>query len=155
MPRHSITSSKSPLHPSALRMKDLRPGMRVLTFNRAYGITGEYTIVSLPFAAFPIGTSASEAYPLPHVQICLRGGARMEIAFLSDLGVIPYGGSLVALRWNEMKFLVAASKRHLLPVPDPSFKDDFDDDEGDRYFTGLATHKHHIHFWTDSNLAKA
>lgn len=124
MSRRSVIVGKSPLHASALRLKDLKPGMRVISFNLAYGISGEFTVESLPFAGYPIGDAASDAYPLPHLMILLRERDLAREHFLADLGVVQYGHGW----WNERNFLISASKQDLLPPPDRSLKDDIDDD---------------------------
>jgi hypothetical protein len=94
-----IVIDKSPLHPSALRLKDINPGRRITEVNLVVGRLYEYVVESRPFEE-----NSS-------IKVSLRevvSGARRD-AFANDLGLIPYEHGV----WNDI-FVIDSHKAHLL-----------------------------------------
>jgi len=106
-----MSNDKSPLHPSALRIRDLHPGRRVIVFNRTNGIRFRATITSAPriVDAKFLGRSLC-------IKLRKDSGEALEET-LRDLGVIPY-----SKEWNLTNFIVDARKEHLLPPAVASFR---------------------------------
>lgn len=111
---------KNPLHASALRLRDINPGRRIIKFNRELGIIGEFEIVSRPF--FGYLATREEIKRNPHFCNTLVRRFIVELHdttygtrrphSLRDLGVIPYDKPK---EWNISNFVIDARKRHLLP----------------------------------------
>ncbi len=115
-----MMSQKSPLHPSALRLRDLRPGRRIIRFNIGFGVMGRLTVVADPYV------SKKDGGALLKVRLCDESGHRKDL-FLADMGVVPYEGCDY---WNNRNLTIDARKEHLLPSPDPKLippMDDLDD----------------------------
>lgn len=130
---------KSPLHPSALRIQDLNPGIKIVAYNRTYGFEGEYTVVGQPIVGY-LGTQDGlmpwYTDEPKNLVVVLRDHYGKHVHSLADLGVTPYEGGW----WNEANFVVSTRKRHLLPEPPPrppiTFQDDWDDDFWDELEDG-------------------
>jgi len=103
-----VIKDRSPLHASALRLKDVHPGVEYIKFNRYYGIMERGVFLSTPFVT----------EPAPHMghKLMVRVSGRSRGSrkgFLGDMGITPYSPG----RWNEANFTIRASKEHLLPAP--------------------------------------
>jgi hypothetical protein len=100
---------KNPLHPSALRMRDMRLGKQVLVFNTQFGhVVHRGTIVREPYIL------RDELGSTLVVDIRAAGTGHVSDSFLADMGVVPYDGSFV-WGWNPTNFTISAQKQHLLP----------------------------------------
>lgn len=119
----SVISTKSPLHPSALRIKDLTPGRRIIRFNQRFGILGEYFVKAKPYVKkFSYSSNPNETHFVVDL-IETDGLIQVEHHYLDDMGIIPYRH-----QWNRMNFTIDARKRHLLPELIPTLYRDSDDE---------------------------
>ena len=112
--------TKNPIHPSALSLNDIRPGRRVIMFNREQGITNEGFVVSKPYMADQrLLVGGPSRYTL-FLGIRSVSTGDFNEYLLSNMGVIPYywPSDLIRPSWNRFSFIVDARKRHLLPEPD-------------------------------------
>lgn len=126
----SYPKDKSPLHPSALRIQDLNPGVKIVKYNRTYGLQGEYTVVSRPFVGYlgtQDGLTPEYMSRLKDLVVVLKDRYGKHAHSLGDLGVTPCSGGW----WNDANFVISARKRHLLPEPPPRsssvIQDDWED----------------------------
>ena len=111
--------TKNPAHPSTLSLNDIRPGRRVIVFNRNLGITHEETVISKPYVLQQyFGWKDSVQHDLV-VDIRSLETGEVTYMYLGDMGVTPYSWFEHSKRpnWNPVNFTVDARKRHLLPEP--------------------------------------
>ena len=100
-----VIKDRSPLHPSALRLQDVHPGVEFIQFNRYLGILTRSTFLSTPFVE-------DEGYgKILKARVLYRCPMFQEFS-LRDLGIVPY-----PYGWNKANFTIRASKEHLLPEP--------------------------------------
>lgn len=128
---HKLPADKNPLHPSALRIRDLRPGRPITVFDPIYGVQGHYIVVSVPYK--------EESYPRHGcLKVRLRSLTTGDVIVMSleSMGILPS----VRDGWRLIsRFTIDRRKRHLLPSPAinriPSFPDDpeYDEDEEEDY----------------------
>lgn len=104
----SAVSDRSPLHPSALRLNSVRPGVRFIQFNKDLGIMETGTFVSTPYVA----NWGSDLEHTLVVRVLRSDGSTQERA-LVDLGITPDVGKW----WNRVNYTIHLKKRHLLPKP--------------------------------------
>lgn len=95
-------ADKSPLHPSALRLRDVHPGVAFRCFNKQLGYIDEGVFLGTP-VVINGRLKVKVRYP--------RGWITM--LSLADIGITPYSDR----GWNGSNFTVAARKQHLLPEP--------------------------------------
>ena len=130
----SVVTGRSPLHSSALRLKDMTVGRTVILLNTETGIRKSYRVLSLPYVGLSL---EQQGYRGMHQRIVidllsLRTGLRFTTA-LADMGVSPYSQAQRG-GWNLTSFTVDARKAYLLPESDrpagrrenPSYFDLFD-----------------------------
>lgn len=124
-----LADEKNPMHPSALRLRDLTVGRHIVSFNKEFGIMGEYIIVSRPFVDdSPLGRT---------IKIWLRniGSGIAWVHYTNDMGVTTYPGRRLCGEnwWSRTNYFVDHRKRHLLPAPTPSpyeyYYDELDEEE--------------------------
>lgn len=119
--RPQIITDRSPLHASALRLRDVHPGVQFVDFNTEMGIYTTGVFLSDPFV-IRYNTESDD----PEITHCgvLVAKARTQygdtIVYLEDSGIAPYGfdenGKPI---WNEANVTVRANKAGLLPKPFP------------------------------------
>ena len=106
---------QSPLHPNALRLKDIVPGREIIWHNREYGPQGQYRVLEKP----SLYTFRSLYTTTLRVRLWHHKFSREEEAFLSDMGVIPYSGG----GWNNVNYTIDTNDAHLLPEHEQSIAD--------------------------------
>jgi hypothetical protein len=103
---------KNPLHPSALRIRDITPGRHIIGYSTRFGIEGEYLILGRPF----VENYGDEEYAGPCVvELMSVTDGEIFTDFLESMGVItsPSG------KWHDHAYVVDNRKRHLLPQEPP------------------------------------
>ncbi|MFZ2126605.1 MAG: hypothetical protein WAV04_03795 [Candidatus Microsaccharimonas sp.] len=107
------SDQKSPLHASALRLRDITPGRRIVVFNVAKGVRSRYTVTGRPvIQKIWLMDNESRSIMIP------IGGFGEGVDFATDLGLVPYPPSVLDGGWNPYVFSIDARKEHLLPRPD-------------------------------------
>ena len=106
---------RSPLHPEAINMDDLKVGMNVRRHNARYGtstrdvglITGE------PFRRgtkyHELGNALGDAWMVPVVTTNYAGKLVHEDWFLADMGIVPYEHSDGGSHWNDQNYTLAVN----------------------------------------------
>lgn len=102
-----VERSRSPLHPEAINMDDLKVGMKIRRHNTRYGtctldvgrINGE------PFLKHDV--NQGDAWMVPIETTNYAGELAHEDWFLADMGVIPYVRSNGVSFWNEQNYTLA------------------------------------------------
>lgn len=102
-----VERSRSPLHPEAINMDDLKVGMKIRRHNTRYGtctldvgrINGE------PFLKHDV--NQGDAWMVPIETTNYAGELAHEDWFLAGMGVIPYVRSNGVSFWNEQNYTLA------------------------------------------------
>ena len=113
------TRTKSPLHPSALSINDMRVGRRIIRFNIEHGIMAEGIIVRGPYMVSSYGPDGRKTTRLKVDILNVSSTQSFRIISshtLGDMGVIAYTNpSRNHTGWNGVNFTIDARKRRLLP----------------------------------------
>jgi hypothetical protein len=123
---------KSPLHPKALCLTEMTQGLHVIWFNVAFGVQGEYIVVS-----------CSPTSPAKVFLWNIEKESMREFP-ASDLGLEPYSSGC----WNGRYFVIRHHERDLLPNADPLL------DEGPPVIdypmaVGYSSGAMALHVWAD------
>lgn len=108
-----LKNEKSPLHQSALRLRDLTVGRCVIVFDTVFGVLGKYIVLSQPFVDNgPDGRK---------IRVMLRNvdTGLVSASYTEDMGVTsyPFDGAW-RMRWRNLTiFTVDHRKQDLLPEP--------------------------------------
>lgn len=105
---------RSPLHPNALRLAELTPGLEIVVFNRHSGILNRSVVVETPHL---VKTTFPPYATVHAIKLRSANGDEESIEFAADIGLIPYGK-----RWNTANFTIRASDSELLPEVEPPTK---------------------------------
>jgi hypothetical protein len=131
MRRNYHLMSRSPLHHSALRLKDLHPGRKIICCNTITGEIRPYTIVGRPFICrLGVPKEIEDYYQATfqrvptNLSINLRDDSKMGSRSgqtwphsLADMGIIPFTDDPSS--WSPFSFTLDAHKVHLLRLSSP------------------------------------
>ena len=96
---------RSPLHPEALNMADLKVGMTIQRYNVRGGRTQrDLLVIGEPFRR----TTSGKEWVVPVVTTDYCGRLRRREEFLADMGVTPYERSSGNF-WNSQNYTLAVS----------------------------------------------
>lgn len=109
---------KSPLHPSALRVRDVHPGVSYVTFHTEFGVIERGVFTSAPYVARMPGLNYTEPWSALAAHVRTVNG-KLDIVYLESIGIDR--GAKPAWRYMDgfspYQVTVRASKAHLLPAP--------------------------------------
>lgn len=105
-----MTNNKNPLHPSALRINDVHPGVQFAMFNIARGIIEQGTFTSKPY----VGSLFDDGKQRDLLVMYRSEHGYNSKYHLIDLGIVTNGAG----HWNRHNFTIPLKKLHLLPSVD-------------------------------------
>ena len=111
----SMKIERSPLHPEAINMDDLKVGMNIKRHNARHGsCTRDVGLIN--GEQFRRGTKYHESYDtqgdawmVPVVTTNYAGKLVHEDWFLADMGVVPYEHSDGSGHWNDQNYTLAVN----------------------------------------------
>ena len=111
----SMKIERSPLHPEAINMDDLKVGMNIKRHNVRHGsCTRDVGLIN--GEPFRRGTKYHESYDtqgddwmVPVVTTNYAGKLVHEDWFLADMGVVPYEHSDGSGHWNDQNYTLAVN----------------------------------------------
>ena len=113
--RKMSLQTKSPVHPSALRLRDVTPGRHVALFSTVKGILNTITITERP-SIVTRDMLGVQTRTILIVGNCDKGEVTY---FATDCGVVPYYGP--SFNWNPYNFLIDVHKLHAVPELQAAF----------------------------------
>ncbi|HSW80894.1 MAG TPA: hypothetical protein VLG40_00725 [Candidatus Saccharimonas sp.] len=111
-------ADKNPLHPSALRVRDIRLGLKFVTFDIYAGVIMRGTFQSSTFVDAHQNVNARACV---NAMIARQGTNAARLVDLAYLGIARFGGVSFSAGsgWSSTTFTVAVNKVHLLPALKP------------------------------------
>lgn len=105
--RNTRLPDKNPLHASALTLRDMKRGLRVILCHAERGELFAMTIISLPLMR---NSPTPNKQNGKQIRARYHGDGSVGLYDLAALGVIPYP----IVGWSKVSFLIDFNKRHIL-----------------------------------------